>query len=298
MRPRILRASALALLAFAGLAVVGCGGDSGTQPTTLNRTLVLSSAVAYSPSAAPVGTVDDSERGVATRAAQPVIPLAVLTTENGQTAVLWGTRDADGKVTSVREVGYQDTDVTLYARYAANGGLLSVTAAGSSTSDELNSQTGSYVKFGELEEGGNSLVGDGVSIKNGAEDDSARIRATLSGIGVTIQEIDGDRSAKSPKTLPDAWKPLARDVIPGTDPLAGLEGVYQDSETRTKIVTALTLAAGAVVNDPFDDYIKRVTGFLFLDQLSKSYTKYTAKGLSAGIAGDETTPLPYRDDLP
>lgn len=290
MRPSFRLASAPALAALAGLAVVGCGGNAGTQPTSVAQNLSLSTAVAFSASAAPVGTVDD---GVS-RAAEPILPLAVLTTDSGQTAVLWGTRGTDGTVTSVREVAYKDSDITLYARYNAAGGLLSVLGAGSDSDAKLNSQAGSYLTFSDLEASGNSIVGTGVEYKNGVQGDTGQARATLSDMGVTVTVLN---SSKSEKVTP-TWKATVAARDASTDPLAGLSTVYQDSATRAKIISAVTKAAGLVLPKPFDTKISSITGFLFLDQLAKSYTTYTTKGFAVGTAGSDTTPLPYRSDLP
>ena len=294
MRPTFRLASALAITAFAGLGAVGCGGNSGTQPTSFTQTLNLTTAVAYSSSAAPVGTVDDTTPS-ATRAAQSIVPLAVLTTDSGQTAVLWGTRGSDGSVTSVREAAYKDANITLYARYNAAGGLLSVLGAGSDSDTKLNAQAGSYLTFSELEASGNSIVGTGVEYKDGVKGSTGQARATLTDIGVTVTVLN-DKAAS--KVVMPTWAPVATSRADAIDPLAGLTTVYQDSPTRAKIIDAVTKAAGLVVGKPFNEYISRVTGFLLLDQLAKSYTTYTAKGLSVGAAGSDTTPLPYRADLP
>ena len=291
MRSHIRPLSGL-VVALAGLGAVGCGGNSGTQPTSASPNITLATATAYSASAAPVGTVDDSD----SRAAVSIIPLASLTSASGQTVVLWGTRGSDGTVTSVRESAYKDGNVTLYARYNAEGGILSVLGAGSDSDAQLQAQAGSYLTFSDLEASGNTIIGTGGEVKNGAKGDTGKARATLTSNGVVVAVLKDDGTSENVSTNWAAAKATARDEA--TDPLAGLTTVYQDSPTRAKILSAVVKAAGLVVKKPFNAYVSQISGSLFIDQLAKSYTTYTAKGLSTGAAGSDETPLPYRSDLP
>ena len=283
-------------IATLALILVGCGGSSGSQSTSSPiRTFKVASAAVYGADAAAVGTVDDS----ATRAigVQSIIPLATLTSETGQLVVLWGTRDDAGRVTSVREAAYRDGDVTLYARYAANGGILSVLGANAGTNEDpaLTKNAGSYVTFGALEEPGlSSITGSGVVFTDGVQSDSSLVRATLTDNGVTVREIDGRTQRLRVDALLKA--PVAR--ADGNDPLDGFSTVYQEAENRTKIIASLLKVAGIVVDKPYSTYISNSASFLFLDQLSKSYTGYTAQGFAPTSPTDATTPLPYRADLP
>lgn len=286
---------------FAGIGTValvlaGCGGNSGTQTTTPTiRTFKVAEATVYGADAPAVGTVDDSR--ASSRSVTPVIPLATLTSQTGQIVVLWGTRGDDGKVTSVRQAAYQDGDVTLYARYAANGGILSVLgdSAGTTSDPALQKNAGSYVTFGQLEEPDlKSITGTGVVFENGTQKSEDSVRATLTDNGVTVKELDG----RSQVVRPDASTTKLSSRADGNDPLEGFATVYQDAENRTKIISSLLKVAGVVVEKPYSTYIANSSSFLFLDRLSKSYLDYTAQGFDPATASGATTPLPYRSDLP
>ncbi len=260
---------------FSGFATValfltlsGCGGNSGTQPTSLDRTLDLSSVTVY-PS-------------VRTSRVPGNLPIALFTTDKGQNVVLWGTRSGtDGTITNIGEAAYY-TDIAkpLYAKYNSDGGLTSV----------KDIDSGSYVTFSELD--GSSLVATGFDAGSG---NTGSIRATLSDIGVTIEVIDDGRTVKRQVVPIEAipTRGIARDV----DPLAGFADVSRDSETRIRIITAIFRAASLVVDKPFDEEVRTVAGFLLLDQLTKSYTDFTGKGLSGTVTTDDT-PVPYLTDLP
>ncbi|RYG42285.1 hypothetical protein EON79_19215 [bacterium] len=285
-------------LAILSLALSGCGGNSGTQTTSSPiRSFKVAAATVYGADAPAVGTVDDADTTArASRAAVAVIPLATLTSDQGQTVVLWGTRDEAGKVSSVREAAYQDGDVTLYARYGADGGILSVLGAGAGTSNDpsLAKNAGSYVTFGPLEAPGlNSITGSGIVFENGTQTEDESVRATLTDNGVTVTELDG----KSQVVRLDPFV-KTRAARAETDPLDGFASVYQEPENRTKIVTSLLKVAGVVVEKPYSTYISNSSAFLFLDRLSQSYSNYTAQGFDPTTAGEATTPLPYRSDLP
>lgn len=250
------------------LALSGCGGNSGTQPTTLDRTLDVSSVTVYPP--VRTGRSPSNE------------PIALFTTDKGQNVVLWGTRSVTADtITSIGEAAYY-TDIAkpLYAKYNSDGGLTSV----------KDIDSGSYVTFSELD--GSSLVATGFDAGSG---NTGSIRATLSDIGVTIEVIDDGRTVKRQVVPIDALP--ARSISRNGDPLTGFADVSRDSETRIRIITAIFRAASLVVDKPFDEQVRTVAGFLLLDQLTKSYTDFTAKGLSAGSSTDDT-PVPYLSDLP
>lgn len=261
-----------ALLAVS-LALSGCGGNTGTQTTSLDRSMTISAASAYA-SAAPVDTIG----GVT------IAPLALFSSEKGQSIVLWGSRsETDGTITGVREAAYW-TDVAkpLYAKYNVNGGLTSVKDAA----------TGSYVTFSELEN--SSLVATGV---DGTTGKTASIRATMTQNGITVVVLDDGRSRTIRfDELPTLGKRgITRDVV---EPLAGFESVYKDDDTRTRIITAIFRAASLVVDSPFDEQLRDVAGFLLLDQLTQSYSTFKGKGLLPSSEPNTTTPVPYVSDLP
>ena len=277
MRRRSRFASALAL---AGLALAGCGGNSGVQPTSVSRTLSLSTAIA-----SPSGTSVDTVGGVA------VQPLATFGSSSDQRVTLWGTRDAStGAIAGVSEAVYaSDAIKPLYARYDANGGLVSVKDSG----------TGSYVTLSELEASGDSIVGVGYDATSGK---TGSIRATLSNVGVTVAVLDdGSKATGRSRFVPNAEiaRSLARlGFRAETDPLNGLTTVYKDSDARTRILTAIFRAASLVVDKPFDSIISDTAGFLSLDQLAASYQTYLDKGGVVGVATDGTTPGTYVSGLP
>lgn len=261
---------------LASLAIAGCGGNTGTQPTTLSRTLELASGSSYS-GAAAVDTVDGKSVGA----------LATFVSTRGQQVVLWGSRDeTTGAIDRVHEAAYKsDTVAPLYAKYDENGGLASV----------KDIETGSYVTFSPLE--GSSVVATGY---DGEEGDSGSIRATLSNVGVTVVVLD-DRGTKRTRTIPLSELGLTakgRDLPQNEDPLAGFASVYRDSDTRTKIIAAILRAASLVVEKPFDKIISDVAGYLLLDELQKSYATFKTQGASVGSDVSGTTPLPYVAELP
>ena len=296
-----MRLNSRRIAGFSTLALMlaGCGGSSGSQ-TTANpiKTFKVATAAVYTANAAPVGTVDDGSGLSAARGAVPIIPLATLTSASGQIVVLWGTRDSAGKVNSVREAAYRDGDVTLYARYAANGGILSVLGANAGTNADpaLQKNAGSYVVFSQLEEPNlSSITGTGVVLEDGVAKAPQRARATLTGNGISVRAIDENGNNKV--AYPDV---IAKSVAPrdgGSDPLDGLSTVYQDAANRTEIISGLLKVAGIVVDKPYSTYIENSANFLFIQKLSTSYQNYAAQGYP-DASGDSTTPLPYRSDLP
>jgi len=246
------------------LGLNGCGGNSGTQPTSLERNLDLSSVTVYSPA-----------RGARTPGADPI---ALFSTEKGQTAVLWGHRsETDGSITDITETAYYtDIDKPLYAKYNSEGGLTVV----------KDIDSGSYVTFSELED--NSLVATGF---DASTEKTGSIRATLSNVGVTIEVLDEGRVTKRQVVRPGDFAPR----LPGRDdPLAGLATIPHDSENRARIITAIFRAASIVVDHPFDQQIRDIAPFLMLDQLSKSYTEFDGVPASSS----DETPVPYISELP
>jgi len=250
------------------LVISGCGGNSGTQPTSLNRTLDVSAVTVYDPARIARDPSND--------------PIALFSTEKGQNVVLWGTRSGvDGTVTGIGEAAYY-TDIAkpLYAKYNSDGGLAIV----------KDIDSGSYVTFSELD--GSSIVASGY---DGATGDTGSIRATLSDVGVTIEVLSGARGTKKQVVPIEALTKRGLARVP--DPLAGFADIPTDSETRVTIISAILRAASLVVDPPFDEEIRTVGGFLMLDQLTKSYTNYTAKGFTPETSTDET-PVPYIEELP
>jgi hypothetical protein len=269
------RFSGLALLA---LALIGCGGNSGTQITSLSRSLDLDSGTTYA-DAAPVGTIGGT----------PVATLASFTTKKSQQVVVWGTRDdATGRIASVREMAYVAPGVApLYATYNDAGGLAGV----------YDTDTHSSVTFSALEDSTVTCVG-----YDGTRDKTATVRATLSDVGVTLEVVDDGRGVggrggaeKRFVALSELAPPVAARGLPNDDPLAGLASAFRDSADRTRIVNAILKAAGIVVKAPFDGILRDVSGYMLLDRFTQSYGQYAATGaVPVAAPNGAATPLPYR----
>lgn len=280
------------------LALVGCGG-TGSQPTTLDSNLNLSSVLAY-----PDGVTSSTSLEVVNGVVEK--PLAEFTggSDHGK-LVVWGGRDATTKlVTSVHEGAYTSDRATkpIYIKYDENGGIKTV----------LDSDTGSYLTLSPLESSQNSITATGHTGQGEAVKEYT-VRATYANSGVTVQEIDPttglpkNKAQSFSKTVLQAS--LAKTLLnsrgtPGdeNDPLAGFTSVYKDADgegTRTLILTAVFKAAAALLKDQkdFSKVINDTAGFLLLNQLESSYAAFYAKA-TPSLAPDATTSQPYRTDLP
>ena len=287
------RATSLALIALIGLVAFGCGGDSGSQPTSLDRTLKLDSGVAY-----PATTPGES--------ADPTIkPLVTFSARADQRVTLWGSRAEDGTVASVYESAYtsaklqtlKDGAHTIYSRYDASGNLLSI----------LDSVTGASITFSEFIPAAGS-TSDGSIMATGydpAKDKTASVRATLTGGNITVAVIDDGSRAGTKRTFkladldPSLGRVRSSRSEAGAAALTGFLSVYKGSAPRTKILATVFKAAALVVEDGFGGIVSDSGGFLLLDQLTQSYSVLLDRGLTPELAGEgDTPPSAFRNDLP
>ena len=279
------------MLVVAGLATSGCGGNSGSQPTSLERTLMLQSGVAYSSGASEV--------------APGVKPLATFSAKADQRVTLWGTRAEDGSVASVYESAYTSAELqglkdgahTIYSRYDASGNLLSI----------LDSVTGASITFSEFtpaSEGSSngSIVATGYDPAKGK---TASVRATLTGGDITVAVIDDGSRGTKRRTFKLAELNPSLGVVRGARgeaggvTLSGFLSVYAGSAPRTKILATVFKAAALVVEDGFGGIVADSGSFLLLDQLTESYGELLGKGLTPEVAADGAVPeSAFRDDLP
>ena len=278
------------VLALPTLALAGCGG-SGSQPTTLDQNLRVDAVTAY-PAGVTAGTSLDTFDDRAVK------PLAVFrTTRNDQSLVVWGTRDADGRVVGVRETAFQsdDTKAPLYVQYNSAGGAKAL----------YDSDSESYLTLSDLEDSGNSIVATGV---DGTTGKSATVRATYGNGGVTVKELDratGTPTGKArfvPSSEIAATLAKARAEAAG-EPLFGFAGVYKDTAaegTRTKILTAVFRAAAVLVQDDdrFRDALTDTAGFLLLNQLGDSYASFLNRVGAPDLATTDETSVAYLRALP
>ena len=291
MASPIDRASSLALTLFVGLAAYGCGGNSGSQPTSVERTLKLVSGNVYPSTAGAV--------------ASSVQPLVTFSANSDQRVTLWGTRAEDGRIASVYESAYtsaklqnlKDGAHTIYSRYDVSGNLLSL----------LDSVTGAYITFSEfIPAAGSSSNGSIMATGyDPAKDKTARVRATLTGGNITVAVLEDGSRAKETRTfrLSDLDPALGTVRVArseaGAGALTGFLSVYQGSAPRTMILATVFKAAALAVEDGFGGIVADSGGFLLLDQLTTSYADLTDRGITPELAAEGEMPMSaYRNDLP
>ncbi len=267
--------------------LVGCGG-SGSQPTTLDRTLNLSAVTAYPDSATASTSLEVLSGGGVVK------PIAEFTGKSdGQKLVVWGTRDATTRLVSGIHEGALTADgftTPVYVRYNASGGVSSL----------YDSDTKSYLTLSDLESSGNSILAVGY---DGTTGKSATVRATYQNGGVTVKQLDRAAGASRFVSNAEIAAVLSKGRVTGaSDPIEGFTSVYQNTASesvRTKILTAVFRAAAVVLKDDakFSKIVAETAGFLLLNQLEDSYAEFFAAGTPT-LATDETTSQPYRTDLP